>query len=291
MIRLFAADLDGTLLNSGSELEQETAEAIKAFQEQGGIFMVATGRNVWEYSDVREQVSDVISNCLNGTVLYDKEDREILSFPVTEEAVRRFDGFIRKHQLPAIYHSETCRYCHLSEEELQNTVIDFLIKEEGFSKEKAKEFYRYVFDDGRTVYSSSLEDVLSSRIFKMEAFFIENGRYPETIRICEELFPEHNVVNGSFYGNIEVTGMESDKGKLIKEYCRLIGIQEDEVAVIGDSGNDIGMLKGFRNSYAMKNAPKEVKDAAVYIADDNDSFGAAKVLREICRRNREEADA
>ena len=291
MIRLFAADLDGTLLNNDSKLEQKTIDAIRAFQEQGGIFMVATGRNVWEYSEVKEHVRDVISNCLNGAVLYDKEDREIFSFPVEKEAVRRFDAFVREFDLPVIYHSEGCRYCPLAMEELQKPVTDYLVKEEGFSKEEALEFFHYVFNDGRTVYTSSLEDLLSSRIFKMEVVFIKEKQYPKMINICKELFPDHNVVDGSFYNNIEVTGSKSDKGELIRKYCKLTKIEEDEVAVIGDSGNDIGMLKGFRNSYAMQNAPREVREVATYIADDNDSFGAAKVLEEICRRNREEADA
>ena len=95
----------------------------------------------------------------------------------------------------------------------------------------------------------------------------------------------------TFFNNVEITASDAEKGKLIKEYCRIMGIEEDEVAVIGDSGNDIGMLKAFRNSYAMGNAEPEVKLAASYVTEDNEHHGAATVCKEICRRNREEADA
>ena len=40
------------------------------------------------------------------------------------------------------------------------------------------------------------------------------------------------------------------------------GIAEDEVAVYGDGGNDIAMLKRFRHSYATKNASDAAKAAA-----------------------------
>lgn len=42
----------------------------------------------------------------------------------------------------------------------------------------------------------------------------------------------------------------------------LLRIAEDEVAVYGDGGNDIAMLKRFRHSYATKNGSDVARAAA-----------------------------
>ena len=87
---------------------------------------------------------------------------------------------------------------------------------------------------------------------------------------------------GSFLNNIEITSKESDKGKTVKEYCRLKGIKEDEVAVIGDSINDISMFRLFENSYCVRSGQLEAKKAAKHIIDGNDELGVAKLMHKVC---------
>ena len=291
MIRLFAADLDGTLLNEDSQLDKETIEAIRAFQEQGGTFMVATGRNSWEVEQITDNFPDTVYNCVNGSLLCDSKGREIVSYALDKETADVFESFIRERGCAVLYHGEKSRHCNLSMEELRNTVVGYLVAQKNYLPERAQDFFRYMFEDGKTVYSSSLKNLASERILKLEIFFISEDRYRDLIETCRHVFHGCNVTNGSFFNNIEITSPDSGKGKLIREYCRISGIGEDETAVIGDGGNDLEMLSGFRNSYAMGNAPKEVKEAAAHVADDNRHHGAAKVIREICRRNREEANA
>lgn len=290
MIRLFAADVDGTLLNNDSKLDQETIEAIKAFRKQGGVFMVATGRNSWELSDVTDHVSDLICNCVNGALLCDSSGREIISHPVEEKDIRTFESLAKEKQYTVLYHGENRRFSNLSEEELRKKAVDYLIWTEHFSVSRADSYFDYIFnDDGRTVYSADLDQILSTRILKLEVLFISQQQFQTERLIFRKEFPDSSLACSTFFNNVEITAPAAEKGKLIKEYCRNMGIEEDEVAVIGDSGNDISMLRSFRNSYAMGNAPWDVKHAAAYMTDDNQHHGAAKVLREICRRNKEEA--
>lgn len=64
---------------------------------------------------------------------------------------------------------------------------------------------------------------------------------------------------------IEVTSSGSSKGEAIKEFCELKGINKDEVAVVGDSGNDITMFKEFpENSFCMEHGPETVHKYAKY---------------------------
>ena len=99
---------------------------------------------------------------------------------------------------------------------------------------------------------------------------------------CLDTFTDCNVCFVDFPDNIEITSGKTDKGLAILEYCRLKHIREDEVVVIGDSGNDIAMLKRFENSYAMGNADAETKKAARHVALSNSEQGVARLLHEIC---------
>ncbi|MDR1060404.1 MAG: HAD hydrolase family protein, partial [Clostridiales bacterium] len=43
--RLVVSDLDGTLLDGGARITETARRQIGAFQEMGGVFTIATGRN------------------------------------------------------------------------------------------------------------------------------------------------------------------------------------------------------------------------------------------------------
>ena len=47
-IKIIASDLDGTLLNSNSEVSAENLEAIRKLAEKGVFFVPATGRSLSE---------------------------------------------------------------------------------------------------------------------------------------------------------------------------------------------------------------------------------------------------
>ncbi|MEG2848471.1 MAG: HAD hydrolase family protein, partial [Bacilli bacterium] len=56
------------------------------------------------------------------------------------------------------------------------------------------------------------------------------------------------------------------KHEAIKNVCKIVGVNLEEIATIGDSPNDISMLKTTKYSFAMENSRKEVVDSARYTA-------------------------
>ena len=54
-----------------------------------------------------------------------------------------------------------------------------------------------------------------------------------------------------------------NKAVVLKEVLNHYHIKEDEVMVVGDSGNDVPLFINFPNSFVMKQAPEEVKEKAV----------------------------
>ena len=64
-----------------------------------------------------------------------------------------------------------------------------------------------------------------------------------------------------------------DKSKSIERLADMLGISMSQVIAVGDSYNDLSMIKSAGLGVAMGNAVELVKDNADYITADNDHDG------------------
>ena len=81
---------------------------------------------------------------------------------------------------------------------------------------------------------------------------------------------------------VEIITKGINKGLAISWLCDRYGIPIEDTIAIGDSENDIAMIKTAGLGVAMGNAMPLVKQSADYIADTNDNDGVAKVIYEFC---------
>ena len=58
-----------------------------------------------------------------------------------------------------------------------------------------------------------------------------------------------------------------------------MGVPTDEIAVIGDGHNDLGMFAQSGLSIAMGNAPSDVQKQARFVTSSNDQGGFAAAVR------------
>ena len=77
---------------------------------------------------------------------------------------------------------------------------------------------------------------------------------------------------------MEITHPLADKGRGLEEACRILNIPVEATMALGDSGNDIAMLRRAGLGVAMGNAPDFVKEAADAVTDRFDEDGAAKAI-------------
>jgi Cof subfamily protein (haloacid dehalogenase superfamily) len=86
---------------------------------------------------------------------------------------------------------------------------------------------------------------------------------------------------------LDITHPLANKGRALTELAKLIGIPLAEIAVLGDSANDVAMFEQSGLSIAMGNASAEVQRAADFVTDSNRDEGFASAIdRFILRRNR-----
>ena len=69
-----------------------------------------------------------------------------------------------------------------------------------------------------------------------------------------------------------------DKSKSIERLADMLGISMSQVIAVGDSYNDLSMIKSAGLGVAMGNAVELVKDNADYITADNDHEGIVTVI-------------
>ena len=78
-----------------------------------------------------------------------------------------------------------------------------------------------------------------------------------------------------YYCDITPPGI--DKGRLIDLLAARLGLAHEQIAVLGDMGNDVEMFRRAGFAIAMGNATAEVKALAqaVTLSNDDDGFAAA----------------
>ncbi|SEM94032.1 Cof-type HAD-IIB family hydrolase [Lihuaxuella thermophila] len=100
-------------------------------------------------------------------------------------------------------------------------------------------------------------------------------------KILQELETERDRVEitNSSPTNIEVNAKGVNKAQGLKSVCRRIGISMENVMALGDSLNDLAMIKEAGLGVAMGNAQPVVKEAADWITATNQEDGVAQAIR------------
>ena len=77
---------------------------------------------------------------------------------------------------------------------------------------------------------------------------------------------------------LDVTHPDANKGNAVLELSKLLNIHIDQIVTIGDMPADVYMFKKSGVSIAMGNSTPEVKQAATYVTESNDTDGFAKAM-------------
>ena len=88
-------------------------------------------------------------------------------------------------------------------------------------------------------------------------------------------------------GNLEFVLPHTTKGTAVEALAKHWGFSPDEVMTLGDSENDLSMLRFAGAGVAMGNAKPNIKEAARYETTDNNHHGVAKAIYSAIAHNNE----
>lgn len=240
--KLIALDMDGTLLNEEKEISAANAEWLAKAQEAGMIVMFATGRGYQSALPYARQLGLEQSPMVlvNGSEIW-----------------RTASELHRREQMPVEWVRELRRMA------LEQDVWYWAYAVEGiFNRENWPE-----------------EAAIDRMGWLKFGYYTENeGKLP-IIRRTLEGWDKFEITN-SHPCNLELNPRGITKASGVREVCRLLGIGLDEVIAMGDSLNDIAMIREAGLGVAMGNAQDEVKEVADAVTSSNDDDGVARIIRE-----------
>lgn len=280
MIKLIASDMDGTLLNNNHDIDKETVEAIRKAEEAGIIFAISTGR---EYESVKPILDkhNIKAQCIlsNGAEYRDEEGNILDKVNINEESAKRVIDILEKNNLSArIFTNKGVFTTSTREEALKEVMYRTMSLNPDLTEDEAREVSENL---GFFIGLQYIEDINKFfeegiEIRKFVAFNKDIDLIDKMKKVISEI--EGLSISSSFIDNIEITDINAQKGIILEQVAVKMGIDREEVMILGDSFNDYSMFEIFEETVAMENAIPEVKAVAKYITDTNDNLGVAKAI-------------
>ena len=264
-IYLVAVDMDGTLLHNDKSISDYTINVLRKIVEKGILLVPASGRplNGMKAAVLNNVKGIKYAICSNGAMLMDVQKEKSISetgIPI-EKAL---EALTYLEQFPVAVYVHTDRGA---------------FRAEGWEKTGLSEKYPYIrFSEGNV--KNLREFLRTSRVNVMKM-----GAYILTDNLAQKLLEKGSPIPGIAFlrsgdGIIELNSTNASKGNALCILCEKLGIQLENVLAIGDNENDISMLQAAGISAAMENAEDDVKQAAKFVAGNNEEDGAAHFLEE-----------
>lgn len=262
--KVLAVDFDGTLLRSDRTVSVETINALKRYKDCGGKVVLCTGRIFNSIKPEAEKLG--LSGeiyCYQGSALYDIES-----------------GARRAHiPVPPKHVKDICTFFEDKDIYFQTYVDDVIFckkfTEEGnYYYENFCKGARFATNVPLSTYFEKHPDCKATKILAI----VDDERIEGLIEEILDKFGHVVTAFRSEKGFLEVISSRSGKGNALLTYCKQCGVDVKDAVAIGDSMNDIPMIKNAGLGIAMGNARDAIKEVADYVCDTNDNDGVAKVI-------------
>ncbi len=263
-VRLLAVDLDDTLLREDLTISEENIRSLIAAEEAGVTVLLASGRVVEamdSYAEIlgmKQRPGYLISN--NGCTITRSDTGEKVYHKEIEGALA---VEVHRRARDAGFPTEVYRGRNICVDQ-DNSWTDLDSRLSGLIKK--------IIPD----YEASL---LAEPPIKM----VIPGEPDDIAHFERELaedFGEQLTIFTSKPYFLEVLPRDADKGIALAHLAEHLGIGRESVMALGDSNNDLGMLRWAGTGVAMANANDTVKTAARYITEhSNEENGVAEAVR------------
>jgi hypothetical protein len=146
-----------------------------------------------------------------------------------------------------------------------------------------REVYPYECFHNSTVVTADIAAYLREKGLPLTKIYARDdpARFPPVLERLARI-PGLTLTN-SGADNFEVLAAGVDKGSALLRLGELWSIRPEDMAAVGDSDNDLTMLRAVGWPVAMGNATEEVKAAGRIITRSNDQGGVACAIRQLLR--------
>lgn len=265
-IKLIAIDLDGTLLTSTNTISTETLRTIQQVHNLGIKIVLASGRPLSGVLPFENELNLKGENeyavVFNGAVVQNLAGKVLIEHKMD---YRDFNIMLRFQRLSHVnLHFETTECFWTLDRDLSVQMqINSAFTNNDLRVRNRDEISKD-FTFNKVGFTCNKD---SDQIEKLWNSIPEWG------------FESYDIVR-SLDNCIELNQLGASKGNAIMELAERLKINQKDVMVFGDQGNDLSMFENSNfKKIAMGNAIETIKDKADFVTDDNDHNGIAKALK------------
>jgi len=265
--KLICIDMDGTLLNDEKKISENNIRAIRLASGKGVRIAVCTGR-IFTSADFFSELLGVKSPVIasNGAYIREKDrDEVVYKATLGVEKCKKLLSVFRQYNLYPHYYTSDIVFT----EKLIHSSIFY--QEVNKTLPKDKQVKIIVVKDWNEIFEKYENEIFKGIAVDEDLEKLQSAK--NTLRNMEDF----EVVSSRF-DNFEVMNKGVSKGNAVKVLANYYGINSEQVICIGDSENDLSMIKFAGLGVAMGNGSQVVKEAAQYITDSNNCDGVAKVI-------------
>ena len=255
--KLIAVDIDGTLLNSKSQLTERTVKAVKSLIDKGVYFVLSTGR---PYQGI--------------TKFIDALDLKDMPYILYNGAMVMFGGeIVYSLTIPAATATEISFQAHKRNSTQICWSNNLLYAESDCEKVR---FYKSI---------SGVEPVIVSDLAELSDQGITKFVWYDDKDLTARYFTEMEVLMGdrinvhpSRIDFLEFVNKNCSKAVAMQIILDKLGLERSATVAVGDGFNDLPMLEYAGLGVAMGNADQKVKDKCGYVTASCDDDGLAQFI-------------
>lgn len=261
--KMLVTDMDDTLLSDDLIITKENEEAIKKAIELGVRIILCSGRATKSMSRYVKQLNldkkEQYGISYNGSIIFDTNTLKPL---YKENISKEYAKFLFSYAKENKIYVQTYQNDDLIVEK-SNAYSEHYSKLTGIEPVEVGDLAEWINDD----------------VIKV----LFQGDSKKLIKIAEELSP---IIDGKlhmFFSKptyLEFTSINANKGLTVKRLRKKLGFHKSEVICIGDSFNDLYMIKESGLGIAVANAHSKIREASDYITKNNNNHNAIKEVIE-----------
>ncbi len=264
-IRLLALDMDGTLFGEDLHISTPVKAAVRAAADCGVLICIASGRVAEEGLRVLADidldpacVAPII--CYQGALVYDPQRGPLLTFTLDPAIAEAIIEYTRSIGLGVNLHTAAATYTERPRE--------------------ADRFYAEVSNLAPILVPDLVAVVREQGLQPLKLVMVTDGmaQTNELVDALNHKYDGRVVAARSYPLFCEVTDPLANKGAALTYLADQLGIPLAQTMAVGDSPNDIPMLRVTGISVAMGHASAEVKAAARYATGTLAADGAASAI-------------
>ena len=266
-IDLIALDLDGTLLDPDETISRANRTAIAQALALGVRVVLVTGRGVDTPAQIARDLGlDLPVICAHGALTKDFLHNRVL-------------GHI---PVPLQYARPMIEYAELNELDLAVYVDERFFRLEGSR--------RYMDDQ----QGPSWSDIPSFTSIAHHAPTFMRFLGHDSVEAMREAFadlPLHfKYETWGDFQECAVTSLEATKKHALERLCADLQIAPERVMAVGDSRNDVPMMRWAGIGVAMSNALPEVRNAVAHVTQSNSEDGVARAIERYVLQPQDETE-